>query len=711
MLATKPTAIQRGRGIRSRLLILLLALISVPLVLNGLATAYVVYRNQQQQSVDLEVSVVDRIRVEVASYFNERTSEIGVLLRNLSWSTPEERRALLSNLPSYPSSVQELTLLDAQGQIEYRISELSETQSSTDWGDVFAKPLASGKPWYGPFQVDAVTGEPFVLVGFPYLSIKTGEIKGVLIANIRSKAIWTLLAGLTFSDERTVYIMDAAGRIIADRDPSVVLRGASGRLPGGNGIQPGLGGTPALLASVPLDLANTRLYIVSERSLAAAFALFGQTLLLTLIAFGVLLLFSIGIASIVGQRFVRPITDLAYASSLPNVRAEQIPVPARQDELTLLAQTIRALVASNEQRLNNYGALYRITGDISGLLNEDRIVETVQARLPGLFGVQFARLEQGSGPLSSTVPAAQATQTFEIANYGTLTVNALDPDNGEAVRLLTTYVQTALYNARLYAEAESAGRAKSQFLATMSHELRTPLNSIINYPDLISLEDQRAVKNGASVGVLTDRQRLNVSKIYNNSLRLLGLINDILDISRIEAQRMELADVSYSPRQVLDHLYETAAGLQGVLNKSVTLHLDVEESVPQRLQGDPERVEQILLNLVGNAVKFTPAGAVTIHARADAGGLRVAVSDTGIGIPAHMLTVIFESFRQVDQSSTRAYGGSGLGLSIVKQLVNLMGGSISVESTLGKGSRFEVLLPIKDGVLSLNEQYQEHSDR
>lgn len=250
----------------------------------------------------------------------------------------------------------------------------------------------------------------------------------------------------------------------------------------------------------------------------------------------------------------------------------------------------------------------------------------------------------------------------------------------------------AIQNALLYAEVmdknaalERANQLKSQFLANVTHELRTPLHSIISYGSLI-LE-------GFLDGALTKEQEEHIQFMVRSAEDLSDLVNDMLDLSKIEADRIEVKleplCLSQSLRDVVNQLKPIAD------SKQLTLTLDIEEGLPQVL-ADSSRCRQILLNLVSNALKFTETGGVTISAtmvrRSDT--VRIAVRDTGIGISPAALGYIFEAFRQADGSTTRRFGGTGLGLTIAKKLVELQGGEVAVESVVGQGSIFSFTLPI-----------------
>ncbi len=234
-------------------------------------------------------------------------------------------------------------------------------------------------------------------------------------------------------------------------------------------------------------------------------------------------------------------------------------------------------------------------------------------------------------------------------------------------------------------QAEEANRLKSEFLATISHELRTPLNAVIGYADLM--------QSGMG-GALSEKHLDYVGRISSNGERLLKLINEVLDLSRIEAGRLELISQPYLPADVLARVKSQMQALAS--HAGLELIADIDAPLASRiLVGDPSRIEQILVNLVGNGIKFTKNGKVEIWLRRDGEThWELVVRDTGIGIPPHALQLIFEPFRQVDGTSQREYEGSGLGLAIVQRLAVLMGGTVNVESEVNVGSTFTVRLPL-----------------
>ncbi len=230
-------------------------------------------------------------------------------------------------------------------------------------------------------------------------------------------------------------------------------------------------------------------------------------------------------------------------------------------------------------------------------------------------------------------------------------------------------------------EAQEASRLKDEFLSLMSHELRTPLNAIIGFQGIVLM-----------VGGVSERSKHMLQRAQANADRLLELINDILDVSRIESGRLALVNTDVALVPFMQRLQERMSVLAD--QKHLAFTVDVGRSVPETISIDEDAITKILTNLLGNAFKFTDHGSVKVRLNRSGDDLVIAVKDTGIGIPSHMQHIIFERFRQVDGSSTRTHGGSGLGLSIVQKLCFAMGGTVQVESAVGEGSTFTVVLPL-----------------
>jgi signal transduction histidine kinase len=234
-------------------------------------------------------------------------------------------------------------------------------------------------------------------------------------------------------------------------------------------------------------------------------------------------------------------------------------------------------------------------------------------------------------------------------------------------------------------QALEASRLKSELLAKVSHELRTPLGAILGYTEMLEM---------GVYGPVSADQREVMARVIDSTQYLANLVNELLDQARLEAGKLELQISTFMPKSIVQ---EACTRMEVLAHtKGLRLVSEIDDDLPKTLSGDPMRLQQILANLISNAIKFTPDGGISVRLyRSDPAHWAMQVTDTGPGILKEAQTYIFEPFRQVDGSMTRQHQGSGLGLSIVKQLANLMGGDVILESEVGQGSIFTVRLPLQ----------------
>lgn len=275
--------------------------------------------------------------------------------------------------------------------------------------------------------------------------------------------------------------------------------------------------------------------------------------------------------------------------------------------------------------------------------------------------------------LSREVRGAHDSRSVRMSDSGSDEIGALASRINE---MLATIEKSQRDLTEAHVAAEAANKAKSEFLSTISHEIRSPMTAVIGYADLL-LEP----------GVTDDQRCDHVSRIRRSGEHLLGVINDLLDASKIEAGAMAIESVPCSVRQIADDVKSMAE--TKVKAAGISFNVEIERYIPGMIVSDPLRLRQILMNLVSNAVKFTKQGSVTLRVDlADESTLRVRVEDTGIGMSPEQVDKLFKPFSQADSSTSRRYGGTGLGLTISRNLARLMGGNISVESRSGEGSIF-----------------------
>jgi signal transduction histidine kinase/HAMP domain-containing protein len=331
---------------------------------------------------------------------------------------------------------------------------------------------------------------------------------------------------------------------------------------------------------------------------------------------------------------------------------------------------------------------------ITSALGQPRVIQNMAAE-----PLYFKNSSLPDTHSEATIPLLAGQTVIGVLDVHSRERDAFTPDMVKLLAALADQVAIGVHNAQLYAQQRQAAeylaevdRLKTQFLATMSHELRTPLNSIIGF--------SKFLLKGLD-GPLPEAAVADLTTVHSAGQHLLSLINDILDISKINAGQVELTMEEVDLRGIIGELMDTTAAL--IKGKAILLRGEVDPHLPPIL-ADPRRVRQILLNLLSNAAKFTDAGQITVWARVvEIPNLRtkrrepfvqVIVSDTGIGIPKERLADIFKEFTQVDGSDSRRFGGTGLGLPITQKLVELHGGRISVESQVGQGSKFTFSLPV-----------------
>src|SRR6266566_4897994 len=358
-------------------------------------------------------------------------------------------------------------------------------------------------------------------------------------------------------------------------------------------------------------------------------------------------------------------------------------------------------------------ALIASTPVAIGLLDDQRVVRSVNPAFEGLFGYAAAEVV-GAGIDGLIVPEALRSESSELetrVRRGEVVRVELERMRKDGrriqVRLSAAAVKAAADGAlvALYEDisdrkaaeaamreardlAERVARARSAFLANMSHEIRTPMNAVLGFVELV-LDTE-----------LAPEQRRALELVRTSSEALLTILNDILDYSKIEAEHLELEAIPFDLPKVV-HATATLLAVRA-REKHLELTVDVLPDVPQMVRGDPTRVRQVLMNLIGNAIKFTDQGEVDVSASVvqrdgDGAAVQFRVRDTGIGISPEQLGTIFQEFTQADASMTRRYGGTGLGLAISRKLVALMGGQLSVTSHVGRGSEFSctLLFPVE----------------
>ena len=786
--------------VRSRLFIkyvaLFVAVVSLALVANGMFDVYFSYQEQKASLVRIQREQAEAAAGKIGQFIGEIESQVGWTTQ-LPWSagTLEQRRFDALRLLRQVPAITELAEIDSSGHEQLKVSRLAMevVGSGTDVSKEpsFAEAVAH-KVYYGPVY--------FRRESEPYMTLSlagTRRDTGVSIAQVNLKLIWDVLSKIKFSGHGRAYVVDAAGRLIAHPDISLVLRNtdmsqlaqvrsARAKVAGNDGEQveeaDDIAGHKVLIASAPVAPLGWLVFV--ETPVAEAYAPLYASLQRT----GLVLLGALALAFAAGmflaRRMVVPIHALrAGAARLGSGDLGQRIAIKTGDEVEALANQFNDMAGRLQesyanlerkveertqelhQRTDELGRSVgelRALGEVSQAVNSTLDLETVlstivakavqlsdtdagaiyvfdagkgEFRLRATYGMDQELIEmlrqQHIGMDEPNVELAFAKgEPIEVADLredapsaaneiilragyrarlmaplsrgeeivGMLVVRRRTPGAfpQNTVDLIKTFAAQsvlAIQNARLFHEIddkgrqlEVAGQHKSQFLANMSHELRTPLNAIIGYSEILQ-EDVADLGQDALVP--------DLKKIEGAGRHLLGLINDILDLSKIEAGRMDifLEDVELVPL-----LEEVRALVVPLAEKNGnTLELRLAKDLGS-IRTDRTKLKQSLLNILSNGSKFTENGRLTVVAErfeSDRPMVRFAVSDTGIGMTEEQLGRLFQAFSQAEASTAKKYGGTGLGLAISRRFCQLLGGDITVTSRPGEGSTFTIVLPAR----------------
>ncbi len=744
-------------SIRRRLQVAFMGLVAMSVLLTGLGLGWRNYQTHVSVAHARQQELARRVAVQLQAELQhlERTLDNSIHVSDFGRLAAPEQRRVMSRLLAAREHFRELFFLDSAGVEVHHLSNVRLLDPSHkdphSAADAFLVPAQSGQAWCGPIYHHASDNEPLMLFGVPVPNKRSGTLYGVLVAEVRFKPVWDLIGTLALDAGEDVYLIDQDGRVIAHRNPSIVLKESRLRLLPDVHRQAGLHGNQAYLATQEFIVGQRSFRVVAERDAALALAPAVEDGKLTV----ALLLLSLAAAFALLIPLTRRITQpvIAVADAARAIREGDLQRRVQvggEDEVGDLARSFNTMldrIAADRQALAESEESFRLLVQNSPLpmlvttpppsaiillmnrqftemfgytLDEVRDIETwwplaypdpaYRVEVAAKWAVALEEMQRAGAdhikPVQANVRCRDAsTRVVEVGmsrgSHGTLVVfndlTEIEAHRHNLERLVAT--RTAeLANAKNAAEA--ASHAKSTFLANMSHELRTPMNGIMGMTEL-------ALRRSGD-----PTQIDQLSKVKTASQHLLHVINDILDISKIEAERLQLEHVDFALGQVLENLVSLMG--QRATEKGLKLLIDLQNGLPmRRFNGDPTRLGQILFNLIGNALKFTTEGAITLRVRQTADSspvaslpqgeresepeqrapdatavLRFEVTDTGIGIATDDQKRLFTAFEQADGSMTRKYGGTGLGLAISKRLVKMMGGDIGVYSQPGSGSTF-----------------------
>lgn len=598
------------RSLRSRLTLLFIALAIIPTALVSFILTQNSFGVLRDEALQTQKQVAVRSRVEIESFVNTREQQLRDLqeITNFASLDIDAQNSLLRNLQANERSYQDFILLDGEGQeilhvarqeliTEDHLQDLSETPEFMA--------IAGGAPvYYSPVYLDERSREPLIALALPYYNLQTGQIRNVLIAELRFRSIWDKVGeiGQSLEDEQIqVYIVNDAGNVVAHANPSVVLSGTTFNVQDSNEQVAGLDGNSVFLATEEITLGDQTLTVVAEQPASVALAAAQDGLNIAVVVTVLAFLVAIVMGFLMVRQVIRPVERLS-------VTAQEISQGNLQARAEVQGQTEISTLAR---------AFNQMTNQLSDSINN---------------------LEQR---------VRQRTAALEAARE----------------------------------EAEGANRVKSQFLANMSHELRTPLNAVLNFTAFVKDE---------VFGPVNGEQEEALDEALGSGRHLLSLINDILDLTKIEAGMMDLFIEEVDFNVLLGSTASVAKGL--VKDKPLTFTADIQPDLPTSY-GDRRRLRQVFLNIVSNAIKYTPSGEVTLSASFEDDAIQIQVSDTGIGIADEDKDLVFESFKQSKHDLTRSLG-TGLGLPISKFFVESHRGKLWFESEVDVGTTFYITLPV-----------------
>ncbi|MGE5517551.1 MAG: ATP-binding protein [Bacteroidota bacterium] len=723
--------------LKRRLALAIILLAVLPLAAAGTVLTRAAYDAAYEQKLAEQRQAATLAAGEVEAHVAAlvRELQMAVRVKGLSRLSAADQRTMLAEMLAWESQFAELAWLNRDGRELARVS-LHEVIGENDLVSranlpEFQNPYASGAISFGSIELDETTAEPLMAVSVPEVDPRSGTATGVLVARLRLKRMWEVVArSRVAGSDHLIYITDPTGLVVAHPNPSVVLRATRVILPKHDGTTTGLSGNLVLAARVTLLAGARELAVVAEQPLRDALALPLQTALTTLAIVAGTLMAAMALALLANRSIIGPIHRLSKVAARISAGdlSQRAAGEARSDEIGDLARAFNAMTARLVDLVSTLeGRIDSRTRDLTTA--QSRLREAIESISEGFVlcdetdrvvianqrfcdfypeiaylaqeGLPFRQLLEASGRLGlacdvedngTWLEQRQSLRDNQIPhvqhlNSGRwLLINERRTNSGQFVAIYTDITDLKVREEELQqakALAESAAQAKSEFLAAMSHELRTPLNAIIGFSD--------TMVSGVFGELENPRYRDYARDILNSGHHLLALINDILDLSKIEAGAMAVDSEPVTLTEVTDRaltMIRDAAAANGL-----TLEVRVPADLPP-IRGDHRRLLQVVLNLLSNAVKFTPEGGiVAVGAQAEDDDVVVRVSDTGIGIAAEDIPRALEAFGQIDSARSRRFPGSGLGLPLSRKLVELHGGTLSIASTVGMGTTVTLRLP------------------
>jgi PAS domain S-box-containing protein len=742
-------------SLRFRLTAIFMGLAIVPLLLVGIVLSRQTITVQRAQSLSLQRQVAWRISTQIGAFVRERESELRVTseMWGLSGLDREQQIGLLSGLLAYQDVYEELILLDGEGREQARASRL-ETITAGDLGersgaDEFIIPRVTGEVYYSPVWVDEATGEPFMTVAMPFYDLRTGAVDSVLVADFRFKTIWDLIEDVEASVGESVYVVDDQGRVVAHRNPSVVLAGTHFDLPDQDGVQPGLSGKDVVLAVARIQLGRQELAVVAEKATSEAFELVTSTIRVISGVIVLALAIAGGLGVLAVRRIVQPVEGLAAVARaiMAGDLSRQADVAGR-DEITDLAEAFNNMTAQLRQSLNDLEQRLADLRRAEAALRESQqlLQKTFSSLRDAVFIVGDGEEILDCNPAASEIfghsrqemlgrritslHADEAAQELfrerlssSMEEKGFLflpefrmkrksgdvffvdhTVTPLEDEQGERIGWVSV-ARDITERKRLERQMRQQEQLAviGQLAGGIAHDFNNLLTSIILYAQMLLGKPH-----------LPPDLAPSLETILSESHRAAQLVRQVLDFSRRSMMETVTVDLT-------SLVEEAVAILRRTLPENIHLLLEVGRD-EYTVNVDPTRVHQVVMNLATNARDAMPEGGelriglsrvevraegvllggeVPPEARPPVAGMSagewvcLSVLDTGTGMTEEVRSHLFEPF-----FTTKGPGkGTGLGLAQVHGIVKQHRGYVGVETEMGQGTMFRVYLPVHEAAV------------